>query len=1170
MHYFYRANQSGRKTAALAMVFLLLWSLCLPLFTAHAASGVPSVQAGQLAGKAVDFICNQVKSGEPVDGYTAAVLIAAKEDLGAAKWTPPYSLSVKEQRISEADALAIGPELGSKNNLITYLLANQNSDGSFGPFANEYGTKVSLEALARIKSDVPVGPLKERVEQAIEKGVHFLRERFAQSDEAYSNTGFASFDARFVSALALAGEDLTQAYWQKKGKTLREQAVADAVYAADNPDGKSVTELSKHLTALYQLEPNHEKINALAEAIRNQKQTVDDGVRFGASLYDDVAVLQALGQSNQLAGIEPAKVLNYINRFRTDHSDDWGTPAGSAYGSYSPKEPELTAQVLSALSGFRAGADIDKAIDAIQTYLKAIQHKDTAAIPVSGDSTTATAETLIALKRLGLPYEQYGGDDGGWSKAPRVKPLALSLMAMQALQEKERAHKLADLLLARHTAQDGFSNSIYSDSWAYLALEEAGKIAEIKESARAYLLNKQRQNESDKGAWGESFGGAFYADFMSTAQAIRALKGLPGMDGDAAVQQAIADGLAYLKSKQQADGSFGGSFDDPVVDTAEMIVTMQKLGLNPGELKNSNQQSPVDWMLTKALNKDGSFGGSKNVFGATEALAAYLVLNGLPSGVGSDGGITPQDDTADVYVAVIGRSGERLFGPAAVKVSLKGRWGMTVLGALERTGLHYADRGGFVTSIAGQANQGMSGWMYKVNEVTPMAAAKDQAVKSGDEVIWWYSVDMNNPGPTWDDVISGKSLGSVPQPTNTVPTSITEQIKHFPQVLQASDKAIQALERLKKEAASTALAQERPVEAIDSGLVALVVVGEFQPLTEAAYQQQQREQADNRLLLQQEVQADQGAVIADAKGEVALAVPAKALRRDMKVTIQETAPPSATEQSAQQAPAGFRFLSSLYRFGPDGTTFAEPVTVALRVALPPEVSPKDVSLAVFDVKSKAWMAVPAVYDAVKGVFLTQLRHFSDYAVLARAMPEALPVMAKVQAPFADLTGFEWAAESIRRLSEADILRGVAPDRFEPGRTVTRAEFTALLVRSRRLPTSGQANFCDVQPGDWFAPVVAAAAEAGIVNGDPDGAFRPHDRITREEMAVMLGKSLRWQQTETGGAPFTDQEAISLWARPWVAQAVKQGLLRRYEDGSFRPRAEANRAEAATLIDKLVQ
>ncbi|WP_407929534.1 S-layer homology domain-containing protein [Heliomicrobium undosum] len=46
--------------------------------------------------------------------------------------------------------------------------------------------------------------------------------------------------------------------------------------------------------------------------------------------------------------------------------------------------------------------------------------------------------------------------------------------------------------------------------------------------------------------------------------------------------------------------------------------------------------------------------------------------------------------------------------------------------------------------------------------------------------------------------------------------------------------------------------------------------------------------------------------------------------------------------------------------------------------------------------------------------------------------------------------------------------------------------------------------------------------------------------------------------------------MSTWARPWVAQAVKKGLLRGYEDGSFRPQAEANRAEAAALIDKLMQ
>lgn len=1168
----YRIHRSSRKSVALILALLLLWSCCFPFVAAQAAADDPAVKAGELAAKAVDFIHGKGQNGESIDGYTAATLIAAKEDLSAAKWTPPYSISVKGQLLAEADALTIGHEVGSSNNLITYLLANQNADGSFGPYANEYGTKVNIEALARIKDDLPAGALKERVVQALAKGGGFLRDRYAQSRETYSNGGFATFDARFVASLTLAGADLAQSPWLRDGKTLRDQAVSDAVYAAENPAGRSATELAKHLTALSLLQPGHEKIDLLGNAIRGQQQTVGDSVYFGASIYDDVAVLSALGQGNQLGDIDPVKALAYLNMYRTAHSDDWGTPAGVAYGSYSPEEPELTAQVLSALSGFTHGRDVDAAVADIETYLKSIQRKDTAAIPVSGDSSTTTAETLIALKRLGLTFDQYARVDTGWAKEPPVKPLALSLLAMEALKEGDRANRLADMLLARHSPQQGFSNSIYSDGWAYLALGEAGKNGTIKDDARAYLLGKQQQNGVDKGAWGESFGSVFYPDFMATAQAIRSLKSLPAVDNDTDVQQAIADGLAYLKSKQQVDGGgFGGPYDDPVVDTAELVITMKKMALNPADLKDSNQHSPVDWMLTKALNDDGSFGGSRNVFGATEALAAYLALgaqlNGGGTGGGTGGPTDPQGDSAEVNVAVIGPAGEKLFGPATVTVRRDGRWGMTALGTLEGASVSYTERSGFVTAIAGQSNQGLSGWMFKVNNVTPMMAAKDKAIKGGDKVIWWYSVDMNNTGPTWSDVVSGKNLGGG-QTGGAVPAGVNEQNSRLPKALQVTNKAIEALENLKKDAP---MAQATPLAAAGPQLALLQVVGEYRPLSDQAYQQQQRELTENRVALQQEVKADQGAVLADAKGEIALAVPANALSGDTKLTIQEIAAPSSTDPSAQQAPSGFAFLSPTYRFGPDGTTFAKPVTVAWRVALPPAVKPEDLALAVFEEKTKAWMRLPAVFDGTKGVFLAQLPHFSDYALMVKKSVETVPAAAnKVQAVFVDLAGFEWAAESIRRLSDADILRGVAPDRFEPQRTVTRAEFAALLVRCRQLPATGQANFRDVQPDDWYAPPVAAAVQAGIVKGDPDGAFRPVDPVTREEMAVMVGKALHWQTEESAAISFIDQESLSPWARPWVAQAVRLGLLRGYADGSFQPQAKANRAEAAALVDKLMK
>jgi len=103
-----------------------------------------------------------------------------------------------------------------------------------------------------------------------------------------------------------------------------------------------------------------------------------------------------------------------------------------------------------------------------------------------------------------------------------------------------------------------------------------------------------------------------------------------------------------------------------------------------------------------------------------------------------------------VNVAVIGKNHELLFGPASVKITGNNTGGANALGALESTGLAYkiayAD---FVVMVDGESNKGQSGWMFEVNNQVPSVSSSEKAVKSGDEVIWWYSSSLSSPSPSW-------------------------------------------------------------------------------------------------------------------------------------------------------------------------------------------------------------------------------------------------------------------------------------------------------------------------------------------------------------------------------------------------------------------------------------
>ncbi|OIQ56538.1 endo-1,4-beta-xylanase A precursor [Moorella thermoacetica] len=823
----------------------------------------------------------------------------------------------------------------------------------------------------------------------------------------------------------------------------------------------------------------------------------------------------------------------------------------------------------------------------------------------------------------------------------KTKDIAYELLAVKAWGDSDLAGKLA-AILADKQGPNGFDNNVYSDMPVFDALGRAGEFSVVNVTyAREYLLNTQCTTAGDNyGAWGSTWGTDFYPDFMTTCQAIRALTYLPDAARDHQIQAAINNGLAYLRQWQQEDGSVYTTkpwLDDPAVDTAELIATLQRLDIDPASWKSARGMTPVDYMVQLAPNSDGSFGTTKNALDATEALYAYLILEGRTGSAAAPGlAITPATATVNINgqqqykavmnylngtssdvtrdaawsvedgniaevvnglatgrqtgqtvvratynglaatagltvtasasssgggsggctvdIAVVGRNGELLYGPGAVTVSKDGRWGLTALGALEATGLPYEEAGGFVKSIAGLANSGMNGWMYKVNGNVPMVGASQEIVRDGDQVIWWYSTDLNSPGPTWDSLLKGSTPAS---PANTTPADLKEQNKKLPAALQAPEVALEALGKinrlleLKDDAAEIA-----PLGEVKR---AVVVTGSDKAMNRDGIIALKKELLQNKIDLAQEVSASAGAIISDPKAEIALSIPAGALTKDVEITVKKgtggnTAPTSL--------PAGYRQISAVYNFGPDGTTFAVPVTLNLKFALPPLVQPENLAFAWYDKTKASWVALPAVVDLSKGLILARIYHFSDYAVFVKEARKA----------FLDVTpaSFGWAQDTIETLAGAGIVAGVDGSRFEPGRAVTRAEFASLLVKALGLKVkAGEKNpFKDVKGDAWYAVAVTAAAGNGLVKGYEDGTFRPDNVITREELAAMLVRAVNLPAGEEKLA-FKDSDKVSTWARKSVAIAAASGLIKGFEDGTFRPGDAASRAECAVMVYRVL-
>ncbi|MNO57642.1 Endo-1,4-beta-xylanase A precursor [compost metagenome] len=200
-------------------------------------------------------------------------------------------------------------------------------------------------------------------------------------------------------------------------------------------------------------------------------------------------------------------------------------------------------------------------------------------------------------------------------------------------------------------------------------------------------------------------------------------------------------------------------------------------------------------------------------------------------------------------------------------------------------------------------------------------------------------------------------------------------------------------------------------------------------------------------------------------------------------------------------------------------------------------------------------------DYSNGVLTAKVSHFSTYAVL------------ELSRAFTDVPAAHWASTVIRELAAKLLIQGTSADKFEPGRAVTRAEFTAMLVHSLGLTAAGEAGFTDVAPDAWYADAVSIAHSAGIVSGRDAARFEPVAQITREEMTVMLLKAyeLKSGTAPAGSSPaaFDDLNLVSPWAKSSVSEAAGLGLVQGQRPGQFAPQGKATRAEAAQVIYNLL-
>lgn len=151
------------------------------------------------------------------------------------------------------------------------------------------------------------------------------------------------------------------------------------------------------------------------------------------------------------------------------------------------------------------------------------------------------------------------------------------------------------------------------------------------------------------------------------------------------------------------------------------------------------------------------------------------------------------------------------------------------------------------------------------------------------------------------------------------------------------------------------------------------------------------------------------------------------------------------------------------------------------------------------------------------------------------------------------------------------IKGYPDGTVGPMRNITRSEVAMILYRlmtedSRTTYYGNTSSFVDVSANSWYNEAICTVYNAGLIKGYSDGTFRPNENMTRAEVAAVISRFVISDKVD--GSTYSD--TTGHWAEDYINKLGALGWMNGYGDGTFIPNAYITRAEAATVINKLLQ
>ncbi len=180
--------------------------------------------------------------------------------------------------------------------------------------------------------------------------------------------------------------------------------------------------------------------------------------------------------------------------------------------------------------------------------------------------------------------------------------------------------------------------------------------------------------------------------------------------------------------------------------------------------------------------------------------------------------------------------------------------------------------------------------------------------------------------------------------------------------------------------------------------------------------------------------------------------------------------------------------------------------------------------------------------------------------------------------FIDVTGY-WAKDAINEMGSRLIIKGVGDNTFKPDKEITRAEFTAILIRALGLKKNEtKSSFSDVMNTSWHKGYIETAVAYNVVTGCSKDRFRPEDKITREEAMVMLYRAMELVGIDSTLSDeaidhiigdYSDGSTVSNYAIKGIGTCLDTDIVLGRTDGTLAPKEYITRAEVAVIIERML-